>query len=80
MINEKLIILHTITSLELIWTGVPAITLTILVVFGLKYWFQFTGDAPKEFPGDRNYRPPVWLGNKVSGKRWNIRKKKLQAY
>lgn len=33
--------------LELIWTGVPAITLTILVVFGLKAWFQFTGDAPK---------------------------------
>jgi cytochrome c oxidase subunit 2 len=34
-------------KLELIWTGVPAIVLTILVVFGLKYWFQFTGDAPK---------------------------------
>ncbi len=32
---------------ELIWTGVPAITLTILVVFGLKYWFKFTSDAPK---------------------------------
>jgi cytochrome c oxidase subunit 2 len=34
-------------KLELIWTGVPAITLTVLVVFGLKYWFQFTADAPK---------------------------------
>jgi cytochrome c oxidase subunit 2 len=34
-------------KLEIIWTGVPAITLTILVVFGLKYWFKFTGDAPK---------------------------------
>jgi cytochrome c oxidase subunit II len=34
-------------KLELIWTGVPAITLTILVVFGLKYWFKFTSDAPK---------------------------------
>lgn len=34
-------------KLELIWTGVPAITLTILVVFGLKYWFKFTADAPK---------------------------------
>lgn len=33
--------------LELIWTGVPAITLTILVVFGLKYWFKFTADTPK---------------------------------
>jgi len=34
-------------KLELIWTAIPAITLTILVVFGLKYWFKFTGDAPK---------------------------------
>ena len=34
-------------KLEIIWTGVPLITLTILVVFGLKYWFKFTGDAPK---------------------------------
>lgn len=34
-------------KLELLWTGIPAITLTILIVFGLKYWFQFTGDAPK---------------------------------
>jgi cytochrome c oxidase subunit 2 len=35
-------------KLELIWTGVPAIVLTVLVVFGLKYWFKFTSDAPKE--------------------------------
>ena len=34
-------------KLEIIWTGVPTITLTILIVFGLKYWFKFTGDAPK---------------------------------
>jgi cytochrome c oxidase subunit 2 len=34
-------------KLEIIWTAVPAITLTILVVFGLKYWFKFTADAPK---------------------------------
>src|SRR3978361_1761133 len=34
--------------LELIWTGVPAIVLTVLVVFGLKYWFRFTADAPKD--------------------------------
>jgi cytochrome c oxidase subunit 2 len=34
-------------KLELLWTGVPAIVLTVLVVFGLKYWFKFTGDAPK---------------------------------
>ena len=36
------------TKLELIWTTVPAIFLTILVVFGLKYWFKITGDAPKD--------------------------------
>ncbi|MEO7314031.1 MAG: cytochrome c oxidase subunit II [Ginsengibacter sp.] len=34
-------------KLELIWTGIPAIVLTILVVYGLKYWFVFTSDAPK---------------------------------
>jgi cytochrome c oxidase subunit 2 len=36
------------TKLELIWTTVPAIFLTVLVVFGLKFWFKITGDAPKE--------------------------------
>lgn len=34
--------------LELLWTTVPAIFLTVLVVFGLKYWFKMTGDAPKD--------------------------------
>lgn len=34
-------------KLEVLWTSIPAITLTVLVVFGLIYWFQFTGDAPK---------------------------------
>ncbi len=34
-------------KLELIWTGIPAITMTVLVVFGLKYWFKFTANAPK---------------------------------
>jgi cytochrome c oxidase subunit 2 len=34
--------------LELIWTVVPAIALTVLVGFGLMYWFRITGDAPKE--------------------------------
>ena len=35
-------------KLELLWTTVPAIFLTVLVVFGLKYWFKITGDAPKD--------------------------------
>ncbi len=34
-------------KLEMIWTVIPAITLTILVGFGLYYWFQITGEAPK---------------------------------
>jgi len=33
--------------LELIWTVIPAIALTILVGFGIFYWFKITGDAPK---------------------------------
>jgi cytochrome c oxidase subunit II len=36
------------TKLELLWTSVPAIFLTVLVVFGLKFWFKITGDAPKD--------------------------------
>lgn len=35
-------------KLELIWTVIPAIALTVLVGFGLFYWFQITGDAPKD--------------------------------
>lgn len=34
--------------LEVIWTVVPAIALTVLVGFGLYYWFNITGDAPKD--------------------------------
>jgi cytochrome c oxidase subunit II len=34
--------------LEVLWTVVPAIFLTVLVGFGLFYWFIITGDAPKE--------------------------------
>jgi cytochrome c oxidase subunit 2 len=33
-------------KLELIWTVIPAIVLTVLVGFGLYYWFQITGEAP----------------------------------
>jgi cytochrome c oxidase subunit 2 len=34
------------TKLEIIWTTVPAITLCVLVGFGLFYWFRMTGEAP----------------------------------
>ena len=33
--------------LEVIWTVIPAIALTVLVGFGLFYWFKITGEAPK---------------------------------
>ena len=32
-------------KLEFIWTVIPAIALTVLVGFGLFYWFKITGDA-----------------------------------
>lgn len=35
-------------KLELIWTVIPAITLTVLVGFGLYYWFEITGEAPAD--------------------------------
>jgi len=33
--------------MEIVWTVVPAIALTILIVIGLRNWFSFTGEAPK---------------------------------
>lgn len=35
-------------KLELIWTVIPAIALTVLVGFGLFYWYRITGNAPKD--------------------------------
>lgn len=35
-------------KLEAIWTVIPAIVLAVLVVIGLKNWYSFTGDAPKD--------------------------------
>jgi cytochrome c oxidase subunit 2 len=34
-------------KLEVIWTVIPAIVLTVLVGFGIFYWFKITGNAPK---------------------------------
>ena len=34
-------------KLEVLWTTVPALALVVLVVIGLKNWFNVTGDAPK---------------------------------
>lgn len=35
-------------KLEMIWTVVPAITLFVLVGFGLVYWARITGEAPAD--------------------------------
>lgn len=35
-------------KLEVIWTAIPAIVLTALVVMGLRHWFRVTSDAPKD--------------------------------
>lgn len=34
-------------KLEIIWTAVPTVVLTILIIFGLRNWYLFTGEAPK---------------------------------
>ncbi|MBZ4189058.1 cytochrome c oxidase subunit II [Niabella beijingensis] len=34
-------------KLELLWTVVPAIVLTILIGFGIVYWYRITGAAPE---------------------------------
>lgn len=34
-------------KLEVIWTAVPTVVLTLLIIFGLRNWFLFTGEAPK---------------------------------
>ncbi len=35
-------------KLEVIWTVIPAIALTVLVGFGIFYWFKITSEAPKD--------------------------------
>ena len=35
-------------TLELIWTVIPAITLSVLVGVGIFYWFKIPGPAPKD--------------------------------
>ncbi|MEO7531707.1 MAG: cytochrome c oxidase subunit II [Sediminibacterium sp.] len=69
------------TKLELVWTTVPAIFLTVLVVFGLKFWFNVTSDAPKDavvveitghqFGWDMRYPGKDGLLGKVNYKLYN---------
>ncbi len=45
--NQKPLYYPHNTRLEVIWTVVPAIVLTVLIVIGLRNWFLFTGEPPK---------------------------------
>ncbi|MDE3253234.1 MAG: cytochrome c oxidase subunit II [Bacteroidota bacterium] len=45
--NRKVFYFPHNNKLEVLWTIVPALVLTVLVVMGLRNWFLFTGDAPK---------------------------------
>lgn len=46
--NKKAFYYPHNNKLEALWTTVPAIFLCVLVGFGLYYWFQITGEAPKD--------------------------------
>ena len=46
--NRKVFYFPHNNKLEVLWTIVPAIVLTVLVVIGLRNWFLFTGEPPKE--------------------------------
>ncbi|GIV33557.1 MAG: cytochrome c oxidase subunit II [Chitinophagales bacterium] len=35
-------------KLEVVWTSVPAIVMTVLVIFGIRAWFKTTGPAPQD--------------------------------
>ena len=45
--GRKVVYLPHNNKLEMVWTIIPAIFLTVLVVIGLRHWFKITGDPPK---------------------------------
>ncbi len=45
--NRKVFYFPHNTTLEIIWTTIPAIAMAVLVVIGLRNWFTFTSEAPK---------------------------------
>lgn len=45
--GRKAIYLPHNNKIEMVWTIIPAIFLTVLVVIGLRHWFKITGDPPK---------------------------------
>lgn len=79
--NRKAYFFPHNTTLELIWTTIPAITMTVLVVFGLKHWFLITGDPPKDsivveitghqFGWEMRYPGPDGVFGKINYKLYN---------
>lgn len=82
--NKKAFFFPHNTKLELIWTTVPAIFLTALVVFGLKFWFKITGDPPADhhvveitghqFAWDMRYPGKDKVLGKINYKKYNTPK------
>jgi cytochrome c oxidase subunit II len=58
--NRKAYYFSHSTKLEVIWTSIPAVAMTVLVVYGLIHWFKITGDPPKDHM--------VW---EITGKQFN---------
>ncbi|MCK9401932.1 MAG: cytochrome c oxidase subunit II [Chitinophagaceae bacterium] len=46
--NRKVFYFAHSNKLEAIWTVIPALVLTVLVIIGLRNWFLFTGEPPKD--------------------------------
>jgi len=46
--NNKVFFFPHNTKLEVIWTVIPALVLMVLIGIGLRNWFLFTGEAPRE--------------------------------
>jgi cytochrome c oxidase subunit 2 len=46
--NQKAYYYPHNNKLEMIWTVIPAIFLTVLVGFGIYYWFKITSEAPQD--------------------------------
>jgi cytochrome c oxidase subunit 2 len=44
--TRKVVYFAHSNKLEILWTVVPAIALTVLVIIGLRNWFYFTGEPP----------------------------------
>ncbi|MEK7198842.1 MAG: cytochrome c oxidase subunit II transmembrane domain-containing protein, partial [Bacteroidota bacterium] len=46
--NRKVFYFAHSNKLEAIWTVIPALVLTVLVIIGLRNWFLFTSEPPKD--------------------------------